>query len=591
MNTIAIIAKDARRYWWLVAGGLTAILCLELLALYSPQLVKQAIDMLAAGQADPRGMGRIAGAIVALALGVAVLRALGRPSMLAFGRIVERDLRERFFSRIIRLPQATLDREPTGDIMARSTYDIDNVRLAAGYGWQAAVNSTLTLVLALAYMIWMSPVLTLLAAVPMAAIPWLTRRQSTRFHRCHKSIQESFSSLTEESRDSLNAIRLIKVFDLTALKDRQFERLARRHLDNNMELARVSALYLPVMTLVANLSQAVVWGCGGAMAVTGMLTAGDIVAFSAYMAMLRTPLVYSGYLINLYQRAKSSCNRVDGILKKPVEPSMTPSDKTVALSSSSNLEIRDLTFTYPGESQPALKNLGLELCFGATTAIVGPVGSGKSTLLQLLARIHEPPEGTIFLDGTDITEIPLEQVRACMGTAVQDPFVFSDSIRENLLLARPDASDEDLWRAIAAAGLNDEIRALPQQLDTVLGEKGHTLSGGQRARLCLARTLLVESPVLLLDDPLSAVDTRAEAGILEALSRLRGGLTNLMVSHRPLSISFSDHIVVMDEGRIESEGRHETLIAESDLYRRLVLTQQLAAKVNPNFTSSEQKGE
>ena len=260
MRTIAIITRDVRRYWWLVAGGLTAIISLEFLALYTPQRIRQAIDLLATGSADFRRLGRLAGAIVALSAGIAILRAVGRPSRLAFGRIVERDLRQRFFSRTIALPAPLLACETTGDIMARATYDIDNIRLAAGYGFQAAVNAALTLILALGYMLVMSPWLTLLAALPMAAIPWLTRRQSTRFHGCHRSIQTSFAALTEASRDSLNAIRLIKAFDLTPAKERQFERLARTHLDNNLQLARVSALYLPLMTLITHLSQAVVWG-------------------------------------------------------------------------------------------------------------------------------------------------------------------------------------------------------------------------------------------------------------------------------------------------------------------------------------------
>ncbi|WP_419658550.1 putative ABC transporter, ATP-binding/permease protein [Desulfosarcina variabilis str. Montpellier] len=588
MRTIAIITKDVRKYWWLVAGGLTAIFVLEMLALYSPQLIKKAIDRLAAGQADPHGLGLIAGAIVALSLGVAVLRAVGRPSMLAFGRIVERDLRRHFFARVIALPRSAIDKQPAGDIMARATYDIDNIRLAAGYGCQAAINSILTLILALVYMIWMSPVLTLLAMVPMGAIPWLTRRQSIRFHQCHKSIQESFSALTEESRDSLNAIRLIKVFDLTAVKDRQFDRLAQTHLDNNMQLARVSALYLPVMTLVTHLSQAVVWGCGGAMAVLGMLTAGEIVAFSAYLVMLKTPLVYSGYLINLYQRAKSSCTRVDRILNQFIEAldKSSPGQVVPCQDKDTDIVIKNLTFTYPGESRPVLTNISLRFPHGTTTALVGPVGSGKSTLLQLLTRIHEPPQGTIFIGHTDITQMPLHRLRSTIAMAAQAPFVFSDTIRENLLLAFPQASDDQLWQAIEAAGLTPEIRALSQKLDSLLGEKGQTLSGGQRARLCLARTILPSRSMLLLDDPLSSVDTKAEARILEQLSHLRKGLTNLIVSHRPLSLSFCDHIVVLDGGCLEAQGNHDDLIKTCRLYRQLVLSQQIAAKLNPTAAMS-----
>ena len=563
-----------------MATGLAAILCLELLALYAPQLIKRAVDLLASGNADPASLVRIGGGIVALACGVAALRAVGRPFMLAFGYLVERDLRKHFFSRVITGPGS--GRRPAGDVMARATYDIGNIRLAAGYGFQAAVNSVLTLVLALGYMVLMNPVLTLLAFLPMAAIPWLTTRQSRRFHHCHKSIQESFSALTEASRDSVNAIRLIKVFNLIAFKDLQIEGLARRHLDNNMELARVSALYLPVMTLVTHLSQAVVWGLGGAMAVFGMLSPGDIVAFSAYLVMLRTPLVYSGYLINLYQRAKSSCTRVDDILAHQPDGQPAPPTRESAPEPCPNaapdIVVRDLSFTYPGEDRPALKNLSLRLAPGTTTALAGPVGSGKSTLLHLLTRLYEPPPDTIFIGGTDITRIPPERLREILGLAVQAPFLFSDTIRENLNLACPQVGDDELWQAIDAAGLSKEIHSLSEGLDSVPGERGSTLSGGQKARLCLARTLLQDCPWLLLDDSLSAVDNGICARILENLSSLEAGC--LIVSHRPQSLDFCDRIVVLEKGCIAAEGSHRELIDASRLYRRLVRTQQLASRLS-----------
>ncbi len=581
MKTTRIIKKDIRRYWWLPGAGLTAIFCLELMALYSPQLIKRAVDLLASGEADTGRLLGIGGSVVALACGVAVLRAVGRPSLLAFGYMIERDLRHHFFSRVIGLSGDGGSRAPAGDIMARATYDINNIRLACGYGFQAAVNSVLTLALALAYMIFMSPLLTLLAFLPMVAIPWLTTRQSKRFHHCHRAIQESFSALTEESRDSVSAIRLIKVFNLVSIKDRQFDRLARRHLDNNMTLARVSALYLPVMTLITHLSQAVVWGLGGAMAVTGMLSAGDIVAFSAYLVMLRSPLVYSGYLINLYQRAKSSAARVDGILEEP------PGRARVCRAEKNDprpgvggdILIKNLSFTYPGENRPALEDISLCLPSGATTAIVGPVGSGKSTLLQLLTRIQDPPPNSIFIGNTDILHIPPGQLRSHMGMSVQEPFLFSDTIRENLLMARPAASEGELWEAVEATGLSREIRGFPEQLDTILGERGQRLSGGQKARLCLARTILQECPRLLLDDPLSAVDNRVEALILDSLSK-RMGAGCLIVSHRPQSLAFSHRIAVLEEGRLNAQGSHKKLIETSRLYRRLMHTQHLASRLS-----------
>ncbi len=582
MKTTAIIIQDIRRYWWLPTGGLSAIFCLELLAVYMPQLIRRAVDLLAAGEADSGALIRIGGCIVALATGIAILRAVGRPCMMAMGRCIERDLRQQFFSSVVCLSGQPRGVFPAGDMMARATYDIDNIRLAAGYGFQAAITSMLTLIMALACMIWLNPTLTVLACLPMASIPWLTTRQSKRFHQCHRSIQESFSTLTEESRDSLNGIRLIKVFDLVLAKDRQFERLAQSHLKNNMELARVTALYLPVMALITNLSQAIVWGVGGAMAVLGMLSTGEIVAFSAYLVLLKTPLVYSGYLINLYQRARSSCSRVDQILERQL-PDQTSSllreERFFDARKQADIVIKKLSFTYPGESRSVLEGVNVRFPHGSTTAIVGSVGSGKSTLLQLLTRLLEPPPETVFIGDTDITHIPHEQLRAHIGMAMQEPFLFSDTIRANLLPARFQAGDQQLRQAIEVAGLTEEIASLPRQMDSVLGEKGRALSGGQKARLCLARTILQGSPILLLDDPLSAVDTKAEAQILQNLSLLRAGLTNIMVSHRPQSLAFCDHIIVLEAGRLVAEGSHDRLLQSCDLYRRLVRTQQLASKL------------
>lgn len=559
--------------------GLTSILLLEWVSLYTPQLIKQAIDILAKGEADGKRLMNYAAALAALAVSVAVLRGIGRPSLLAFGRLMERRLREKYLSHVTRLPRSFFDQYPAGDIMSRSGYDIDNIRLAVGYGFQAAFSSLLTLILAMFYMIRMSPFLTLLALIPMVFIPWLGRRQSVKFHRCHQNIQTSFSRLTEASRSSLNTIRLIKVYDLVNFKEQQFRRLAHSHLDKNMVLAKTSALYLPVMTLVTYLSQAIIVGFGGAMAVKGTLTAGDIVAFITYAAMLRTPFVYSGYLINLYQRAKSSQKRMDEVFQTPIEETSATEYPIDNHDVSPAITIKNLTFTYPGEHRPALKNVSLHIPANTSHAIVGPVGCGKSTLLKLLTRIYEPPANTIYLGDRDILDIPLAALRSIIGMTTQKPFVFSGSIRKNLLLADPKFREKELWQATEVVGLSDEIRVLPEMLDSLLGEKGHNLSGGQQARLSFARTLLQKPLVLLLDDPLSAVDTRAEASILCNLSNNGNRGTSLMISHRPLSLSFCDHIFVFDQGALREHGTHQDLMRRKGLYRRLVLTQQLAAKV------------
>jgi len=579
-STLKIIKSTACKHLHMIAAGLSVIVILEMLSLYGPQLVREAVDILSTPGMKKEELLRIALFMCLLAIGVAVLRALGRPMLMAFGRIVEREIRDKFFSHVAILPEEVIDRNTTGELMSRSTYDINNIRLASGYGFQAGFSSLLVLIIALVYMLSMSPFLTVLSAIPMCYIPWLTKRQSNKFHDCHTKIQESFGKLTEESRDSLNAVRLIKVFNLTKKRSEHFEKVNREHFDNNMELVRVSAFYMPIMTLVTNMSQAIVWGLGGVLAVFGSITPGEIVAFSAYLVMLRTPLVYSGYLINLYQRARSSCERLDKVFDEKSEVHFKSGCRRTEESKNQSIIVKNLSYTYAGETSPVLKNINMEIPWGITSAIVGPVGSGKSTLLKLLTRIYEPPKGTIFFGHCDITKLSIPELRSHIAMADQNDFVFSESIRENLLLARPDAAETDLWFALENAGIADEVRSMPGMLDTVLGEKGHKVSGGQKGRLSLARTLLQKRPLMQLDDTLSSVDTRAEATIIKNIAENRNGYSNIIISHRPLSLSFCENIIVMNNGEIEDEGSHDELMLSSETYRSLLLDQKLHERMD-----------
>ena len=573
------VLDSIRRRWHLVAGGLFSIVLMDVLHLYSPQLIKQAVDGLALDNADSASLLHIAGALAGLALLVTVLRMLGRPLFMALGRRVERDLRDSLGMRLLAQSQSFFDGQTAGQIMARATYDLNNLRLAAGYGVQAAWDSILTLALAVFYMLWLSPCLTLLAALPVLSIPWLTRRQSILFHNCHQRVQSSFSDLSEEAHDCMGAIRLVKVHNLARAKRQGFAELSREHKRRNLELAEVSALYLPVMNLVTHLSQGVVWGAGGALAVLGYISPGDIVAFSAYVVMMKTPLVYSGYLINLYQRARSSGSRLQEIYQGPdlAEPCQTSRNGLTP-----KVSAKGLCFSYPGEERPVLCGLDLDLNPGGITALAGLVGSGKSSLLKLLAGLYPAPPKSIFLGGRDLTEIPLPELHGLVGLVTQEPFVFSATVRENLRMAAPQAGPEELWQVLRLVGLADEIRALPQGLETELGEHGHTLSGGQKARLAIARALLPGLPVLLLDDALSAVDPLAESEILQRIIGHRQGKITLIVSHRPSSLGVAREVMLLDQGRLAGRGTHEELLSFSSLYRRLTQRQNLLSKLGEN---------
>ncbi len=572
LKTFDIIRGASKKYWGLLFLGFFVILILELLSLYGPQLIKKGIDTIASGKAGEELLSIII-MILLLALGVTVLRSLGRPMIMFFGWLVDREIRDVFYGHVLMLPRRVSGIKKPGDLMSMATYDIKNIRLASGYGFQSWVSSLLTCLIALGYMFWMSPLLSLMALLPMAFIPILTTRQSRKLHRCHGKIQTSFGNLAEEARLSIGAIRLVKVFNLEKTRQEVFTEKSQQHFKDNMELARISALYLPVVALFVNISQAVVWGAGGAMAVLGSVTPGEIVAFSAYLVMLRTPLVYFGYLVNLFQRANSSRERVDSVLEETPEKLESFSQTSVLDPLEADMEIRNLTFYYPGESTPALVDVNMLFPAGSNSAIVGPVGSGKSTLLKIISRIYEPPPGTVFLGGVDITQIPLSELRSYIGTADQNPFIFSDSIRENLLLGMPGANESQLWEALEITGLANEVRSMPRGLDTPLGERGLRISGGQKGRLSLARLLLQNRPFIQLDDTLSSVDTRAEYCIMDNLGSQRNSRSNIIVSHRPLSLACCNNIFVLNEGRVEAHGSHDFLSKTNSVYQRLIVEQ------------------
>ncbi|MFZ5587404.1 MAG: ABC transporter ATP-binding protein [Thermodesulfobacteriota bacterium] len=574
----AVLARQA----WAIAAGLLALLVVDALQLYVPRVIKHAVDDLTMGRASPATLMAQAGLVLGLALAVALMRMVWRPLIMGFSREVERDLRQRLFSHLQRMHLSYLAEHPPGELMARATNDLNSIRMASGIGLVAAVDGLIMGCAAVGFMLYISPLLTVLALLPMPLVVILTRRKSRSLHRRYNQVQDAFGRLTEQAREALAGLRLVKTYGLAGRESARLLDHGRAYLDVNLGLARDLALFFPLMTLLTSLSLAVVLGAGGWLTLLGRITAGDFVAFSAYLGMLTWPMMALGWVVSLVQRARSSLERVDAVLSArpaiadPAEPLPPPSDPAPGL------ELRDLTFTYPGAARPALDGVSLAAEAGATTALVGPVASGKSTLLLLATRLHDPPAGALRLGGVDVRRLRQADLRALVGMAPQEAFIFSASLRENLLLAKPDAGDDELWAALKAAELADEARALAQGLDTILGERGHTLSGGQRQRLALARALLADPPVLLLDDPLSAVDTETEQRILANLDRLRAGRTTLVVSHRLKSVAFARRIYVLDQGRVAQSGRHAELLAQKGadgLYARLFAEQALMAEL------------
>ncbi|MGD8563997.1 MAG: ABC transporter ATP-binding protein [Desulfarculaceae bacterium] len=569
--------SQVRKHGLWIAAGLMAIVLVDALQLYAPRLIKFAVDGLARGEATRHWLLLLGLAVLALAAATAIFRMLGRPLMMAFGRKVEKEMRLVLYGHLQILDLSFHEDHPPGQLMVRVTYDLSNVRLAAGYGLQAAVDSTLTGLLALGFMISISPLLSAVAALPLLSIPILTRRRSKSFHRAYLDIQKSLAQLTEESREIISYIDIIKAFAVKNKKLAAFSELGRRHLHDNLKLARVQAQYLPLMTMVTQVCLGLVLAVGGSLAILDFITAGDYVAFGIYLAMMKTPLVYAGYLVNLWQRTRASLDRLDEALCQqpgiadPVKAEAFPPPKDA------DIEFRCLTFRYSDSDHTGLSGLGLKISASTTTALVGPVGSGKSTLLKLLTRLYDPPLDTVLVGGVDVRRFKIFELRTHILYSPQEAMVFSASIGENLRLGKPGAQDQELWSALEASELSAEVDSLPHRLDTLVGERGFNLSGGQRQRLCLARALLTDAPILALDDPLSEVDMDTEMRILKNLGELRRRRTTIIISHRLATVSFADYIFVLDKGVLVEEGRHHDLIQAGGCYERLFAEQALKA--------------
>ena len=576
------LLRLARRKALGLGVGFTALVLVDILQLYIPRLIKFAVDELTYGRADTHRLMLIAGGVLGLALGMAALRMVWRPLLMGFSREVERRLRGELFEHLQAMHLGYLDDNPPGELMARATNDLNNIRMATGIGLVAAVDGAVMGLAAIGFMLYISPLLALFAILPMPAIVILTLQQSRRFHRRFNKVQEAFSAMTEQVREVISGVRLIKTYALAGPEERRLEVTARGYLRENLSLARVMALFFPLMVFFTNLSLAVVVGAGGPLAVFGQITPGDFVAFTAYLGMLTWPMMALGWVVSLMQRARTSLERVSQVLsavpavQDPPKPFSLPTEPRLGL------EVRDLTYRYPGASEDTLSRVSLRAPAGELTAVVGPIGSGKSTLLRLLGRLYEPPRGAVYVEGLDARDLTQSDLRAHVVQVPQEAFLFSATVAHNLALGKPEAGEAELWAALEAAELAQEVRELPQGLQTELGERAHTLSGGQRQRLCLARALLLNPAVLVLDDPLSAVDTGTETRILANLARLRAGRTTLVVSHRLGSVAFARRIYVLDQGRLVEQGDHRSLMARQGLYHDLFAEQAILAELEEN---------
>ena len=579
-------------YRWQVIFGLAFVVISSAFASVTPWLLRAALDGIRAG-AESRRIWTLAGAMVGLALVAGVLRYGMRELINGLSRRIEYDLRNDLFAHLLRLDAGYFGRTRTGDIMARLTNDLSAVRQAVGPAIMYLTNTIAGGIFALYFMLRIDGHLTLLAVTPMVLLPILTIWLGRAIHERFESVQAHFSTMTTRAHENLAGARVVRAYRQERAELERFAGLNDEYLTKNMQLVRLYGLMNPAFGLLAGLGAVTVLGVGGTLAVRGTISVGAFVAFGLYLGMLTWPLIALGWVVNLFQRGAASGARLLEILDEspavssPLAPTSLPATTT-----GRSVEFRGVGFHYPppADAQPrwVLRDISFRVSAGATLAVVGATGSGKSALLELLARVYDPQEGQVLIDGVPVTSLTLEELRREIGFVPQESLLFSETIRENLTYGTEDVSRAQ-WAA-GVAQLDSTIADFPGGYDTMLGERGINLSGGQKQRAALARALARRPSIVVLDDALSAVDTHTEADILRGLRDALKGRTAIIASHRVSAVRDASWIIVLDEGRIVEQGRHAELLAAGGRYWTLLRRQQLEDAIEDEVPEAQGTG-
>lgn len=564
-----------RRYQRPLGAGYLCLLAKTALELSIPLLLKHGVDQLAAG-ASAHDLARTAGYILAASAGAGFFMYWMRWVIIGTSRRIEYDLRNDFFGHLVGLSVPFFHRNRTGDLMARATNDLNAVRDVVGPGMMYALNTVTSVVASVILMVRIDWPLTVAVLVPFPIMAFLVARFSAEVHRRSLVVQDEYGVLQNAAQENIAGIRVVQSTGQEEPEIRHFAERSRAYLKANVALIRYRSLFHSTVAAVVGTGALVLIWVGGVRVISGQMTLGEIVAFMAYLSQLTWPFIATGWVVSLLQRGEAAMQRMRDIWS--TLPDVPSGEAALPRPVRGELRFENVRFAY-ADGRTVLEGLDLTVPAGSTLAIVGRTGSGKSSLVNLIPRLYDPSEGRVLLDGHDVRGLDLHALRAAIGVVPQDGFLFSDSYVNNVRFGREEASEEDVWRVLEMSGLDEEVRSFPRGLATRVGERGITLSGGQRQRTALARALLKDPPVLILDDALAAVDKETEARLLHTLRDVGARRTLIVIAHRISTVREADQIVVVDEGRIVERGTHDELIAARGTYAEMARRQALAEEL------------
>ncbi|HOV63785.1 MAG TPA: ABC transporter ATP-binding protein [Spirochaetia bacterium] len=577
MKAFKTLLPYLRKYYLWYIAGIISLIITDGAQIYVPGIIKQGVDIVASGDFHIQQMRDPVIKLCITACIIGISRFGWRFFIQGAARRIEYELRDRLFVHLSTLSSTFYSKNKTGDLMSRFTNDMEAIRMASSMAVVSLTDGIFMTALILSILIARDARIALITIAPLPIITVLILFMGKAMGERFKKVQEGFSALSDTVQDSFSGIRVIKTF----VQERAFSKLFldrnKEYVRSNMSLMRIWGTFFPIVAFFSGLTGAIFFFLGGNAVMEGSFTAGDFTAFFSYLQMIIWPMMGMGFSVNMLQRGAVSLGRVNAILSE--KPDIVSPPHPVQEKPEGHITFDRLSFTYPGASEPSLKDVSLDIPAGSVVGILGRTGSGKSTLVKCIPRLLDPPHGSLFIDGRDVHAYDLSVLRSSMGTVMQDIFLFSESIRENIAFATPQLPEERVKFLTDVSTLSRDLAYFPQGLSTVIGERGLSLSGGQKQRVALSRALAVDPSILILDDTFSAVDTETENAILQGLKDFFEGRTVILISHRISTLKTADFIVVMEQGRITHSGTHAELLSKSKFYREIYDLQRIEEKI------------